>query len=131
MRSNCAPRYQASAGGPSDPDNPIGNYLFTFPTGVGKPVAAPARSIMGSPAHRFDWLNMIAFGPGRLSARRRYVGYYQVRLLTDRSISIPFGLLRERDRASASPTWQHPATGMDNGKRPEHHARRSISATSS
>ena len=44
-----------SRAGLRDPDKPIGNYLFSGPTGVGKTeVARQLASIMGIPLKRFD-----------------------------------------------------------------------------
>src|SRR3546814_503261 len=44
-----------SRAGLRDPEKPIGNYLFSGPTGVGKTeVAKQLASIMGIPLQRFD-----------------------------------------------------------------------------
>src|SRR4051794_41952105 len=44
-----------SRAGLRDPDKPIGNYLFSGPTGVGKTeVARQLASVMGIPLQRFD-----------------------------------------------------------------------------
>src|SRR3546814_14681669 len=44
-----------SRAGLREPNKPIGNYLFSGPTGVGKTeVARQLASILGIPLHRFD-----------------------------------------------------------------------------
>src|SRR3546814_2430717 len=75
-----------SRAGLRDPDKPIGNYLFTGPTGVGKTeVACQLASIMGIPLQRFDMSEyMERHSVSRLiGAPPGYVGYDQVGLLTD------------------------------------------------
>ena len=75
-----------SRAGLREPNKPIGNYLFSGPTGVGKTeVARQLASIMGIPLQRFDMSEymerhsisrLIGSPPG-------YVGYDQGGLLTD------------------------------------------------
>ncbi|CAM3089020.1 Clp protease ClpX [Sphingomonas antarctica] len=75
-----------SRAGLRDPDKPIGNYLFTGPTGVGKTeVARQLASIMGIPLQRFDMSEyMERHSVSRLiGAPPGYVGFDQGGLLTD------------------------------------------------
>src|SRR3569623_80622 len=75
-----------SRAGLRDPEKPIGNYLFTGPTGVGKTeVARQLASIMGIPLLRFDMAEyMERHSVSRLiGAPPGYVGYDQGGLLTD------------------------------------------------
>ena len=69
-----------------DPEKPIGNYLFSGPTGVGKTeVAKQLASIMGVPLLRFDMSEyMERHTVSRLiGAPPGYVGFDQGGLLTD------------------------------------------------
>jgi len=69
-----------------EPNKPIGSYLFTGPTGVGKTeVARQLASIMGVELHRFDMSEyMERHTVSRLiGAPPGYVGYDQGGLLTD------------------------------------------------
>jgi len=69
-----------------EPNKPIGSYLFTGPTGVGKTeVARQLASIMGVELHRFDMSEyMERHTISRLiGAPPGYVGYDQGGLLTD------------------------------------------------
>ncbi|MBS0480395.1 MAG: ATP-dependent Clp protease ATP-binding subunit ClpA [Proteobacteria bacterium] len=75
-----------SRAGLRDPEKPIGNYLFTGPTGVGKTeVARQLASIMGIPLQRFDMSEyMERHSVSRLiGAPPGYVGFDQGGLLTD------------------------------------------------
>ncbi len=75
-----------SRAGLRDPDKPIGNYLFTGPTGVGKTeVARQLASILGIPLQRFDMSEyMERHSVSRLiGAPPGYVGFDQGGLLTD------------------------------------------------
>jgi ATP-dependent Clp protease ATP-binding subunit ClpA len=75
-----------SRAGLRDPEKPIGNYLFSGPTGVGKTeVAKQLASIMGIPLQRFDMSEyMERHSVSRLiGAPPGYVGYDQGGLLTD------------------------------------------------
>ena len=104
-----------SRAGLRDPEKPIGNYLFTGPTGVGKTeVAKQLAAIMGIPLQRFD------------------MSEYMERHSVSRLIGAPPGLCRvrpgrpadrrgrpaaalraaaRRDREGASRPVQHPAAG--------------------
>ncbi|MEO7169239.1 MAG: AAA family ATPase, partial [Sphingomonas sp.] len=75
-----------SRAGLRDPEKPIGNYLFTGPTGVGKTeVAKQLAQIMGIPLQRFDMSEyMERHSVSRLiGAPPGYVGFDQGGLLTD------------------------------------------------
>jgi len=75
-----------SRAGLRDPEKPIGNYLFTGPTGVGKTeVARQLASILGIPLQRFDMSEyMERHSVSRLiGAPPGYVGFDQGGLLTD------------------------------------------------
>ncbi|HEX8554046.1 MAG TPA: AAA family ATPase, partial [Sphingomonas sp.] len=69
-----------------EPEKPIGNYLFTGPTGVGKTeVAKQLSAILGIPLQRFDMSEyMERHSVSRLiGAPPGYVGFDQGGLLTD------------------------------------------------
>src|SRR3546814_2078952 len=75
-----------SRAGLRDPDKPIGNYLFSGPTGVGKTeVARQLATLLGIPLQRFDMSEyMERHSVSRLiGAPPGYVGYDQGGLLTD------------------------------------------------
>ena len=79
-----------------DPDKPIGSYLFSGPTGVGKTeVARQLASIMGIPLHRFDMSEyMERHSVSRLiGAPPGYVGFDQGGLLTDAIQKTPYAVL--------------------------------------
>src|SRR5690349_12011702 len=85
-----------SRAGLRDPDKPIGNYLFSGPTGVGKTeVARQLASIMGIPLQRFDMSEyMERHAVSRLiGAPPGYVGYDQGGLLTDAVDQHPHSVL--------------------------------------
>src|SRR5215210_6709058 len=85
-----------SRAGLRDPDKPIGNYLFSGPTGVGKTeVARQLASIMGIPLQRFDMSEyMERHSVSRLiGAPPGYVGYDQGGLLTDAIDQHPHSVL--------------------------------------
>ena len=104
-----------SRAGLRDPDKPIGNYLFTGPTGVGKTeVARQLASIMGIPLQRFD-MSRIYGTPFGQPADRRASGLCRLRpgRPADRR-GRPAAALRaaaRRDREGASGPVQHPAAG--------------------
>src|SRR3954464_3481165 len=78
------------------PDKPIGNYLFSGPTGVGKTeVARQLASILGIPLQRFDMSEyMERHAVSRLiGAPPGYVGYDQGGLLTDAVDQHPHSVL--------------------------------------
>jgi ATP-dependent Clp protease ATP-binding subunit ClpA len=84
-------RDQAGRAGLRDPDKPIGNYLFSGPTGVGKTeVARQLATMLGIPLQRFDMSEyMERHSVSRLiGAPPGYVGFDQGGLLTDASTSI-------------------------------------------
>ena len=85
-----------SRAGLRDPDKPIGNYLFSGPTGVGKTeVARQLASVMGIPLQRFDMSEyMERHSVSRLiGAPPGYVGYDQGGLLTDAVDQHPHSVL--------------------------------------
>ncbi len=85
-----------SRAGLRDPDKPIGNYLFSGPTGVGKTeVARQLAAIMGIPLQRFDMSEyMERHSVSRLiGAPPGYVGYDQGGLLTDAVDQHPHSVL--------------------------------------
>ncbi|MBA2635936.1 MAG: AAA family ATPase, partial [Sphingomonas sp.] len=85
-----------SRAGLRDPDKPIGNYLFSGPTGVGKTeVARQLASVMGIPLQRFDMSEyMERHSISRLiGAPPGYVGYDQGGLLTDSIDQHPHSVL--------------------------------------
>jgi ATP-dependent Clp protease ATP-binding subunit ClpA len=115
-----------SRAGLREPDKPIGNYLFTGPTGVGKTGGRPpARLIMGIPLQRFDMSEyMERHSVSRLiGAPPGYVGYDQGGLLTD--AVDPASAQRaaaRRDREGSSGSVQHPPAG--DGQRQAHRSPR-------
>ena len=104
-----------SRAGLRDPDKPIGNYLFTGPTGVGKTeVARQLASIMGIPLQRFDMSRVYGAAFGQ-PADRRAAGLCRLRSgrspdRRDRSASALRAAAR-RDREGASRPVQHPPPG--------------------
>src|SRR3954463_16572761 len=85
-----------SGAGLRAPDKPIGNYLFSGPTGVGKTeVARQLAQIMGIPLQRFDMSEyMERHSVSRLiGAPPGYVGYDQGGLLTDAVDQHPHSVL--------------------------------------
>ena len=75
-----------SRAGLRDPEKPIGNYLFSGPTGVGKTeVTKQLAELLGIPLQRFDMSEyMERHSVSRLiGAPPGYVGYDQGGLLTD------------------------------------------------
>ena len=104
-----------SRAGLRDPDKPIGNYLFSGPTGVGKTeVARQLASVMGIPLQRFDMSEyMERHSVSRLiGAPPGYVGYDQGGLLTDAVDQHPHQrAAARRDRKGAPGPVQHPVAG--------------------
>ena len=85
-----------SRAGLREPDKPIGNYLFSGPTGVGKTeVARQLASTLGIPLQRFDMSEyMERHSVSRLmGAPPGYVGYDQGGLLTDAVDQHPHSVL--------------------------------------
>src|SRR5687767_2863363 len=110
-----------------DPDKPIGNYLFSGPTGVGKTeVARQLASIMGIPLQRFDMSEyMERHSVSRLiGAPPGYVGYDQGGLLTDAIDQHPHSvlLLDEIEKAHQD-LFNILLQIMDHGKLTDHHGK--------
>ncbi len=81
-----------SRAGLREPDKPIGSYLFTGPTGVGKTeVTKQLANILGVELHRFDMSEyMERHSVSRLiGAPPGYVGYDEGGLLTDAVMQTP------------------------------------------
>ncbi len=116
-----------SRAGLRDPDKPIGNYLFTGPTGVGKTeVARQLASIMGIPLQRFDMSEyMERHSVSRLiGAPPGYVGYDQGGLLTDAVDQQPHAVLLLDEIEKAHPDlFNILLQVMDNGKLTDHHGK--------
>ena len=116
-----------SRAGLRDPDKPIGNYLFSGPTGVGKTeVARQLASIMGIPLQRFDMSEyMERHSVSRLiGAPPGYVGYDQGGLLTDAVDQQPHSVLLLDEVEKAHPDlFNILLQVMDNGKLTDHHGK--------
>src|SRR3982750_3997944 len=116
-----------SRAGLRDPDKPIGNYLFSGPTGVGKTeVARQLASIMGIPLQRFDMSEyMERHAVSRLiGAPPGYVGYDQGGLLTDAVDQNPHGVLLLDEIEKAHPDlFNILLQVMDNGRLTDHHGK--------
>ena len=116
-----------SRAGLRDPDKPIGNYLFTGPTGVGKTeVARQLASIMGIPLQRFDMSEyMERHSVSRLiGAPPGYVGYDQGGLLTDAIDQNPHSVLLLDEIEKAHPDlFNILLQVMDHGKLTDQHGK--------
>jgi len=116
-----------SRAGLRDPDKPIGNYLFSGPTGVGKTeVARQLATIMGIPLQRFDMSEyMERHSVSRLiGAPPGYVGYDQGGLLTDAVDQNPHSVLLLDEIEKAHPDlFNILLQVMDNGKLTDHHGK--------
>src|SRR6187401_2032454 len=116
-----------SRAGLRDPDKPIGNYLFSGPTGVGKTeVARQLASIMGIPLQRFDMSEyMERHSVSRLiGAPPGYVGYDQGGLLTDAVDQHPHSVLLLDEIEKAHPDlFNILLQVMDHGKLTDHHGK--------
>ena len=116
-----------SRAGLRDPDKPIGNYLFSGPTGVGKTeVARQLASIMGIPLQRFDMSEyMERHSVSRLiGAPPGYVGYDQGGLLTDAIDQQPHCVLLLDEIEKAHPDlFNILLQVMDNGRLTDHHGK--------
>ena len=116
-----------SRAGLREPDKPIGNYLFSGPTGVGKTeVARQLSSIMGIPLKRFDMSEyMERHSVSRLiGAPPGYVGYDQGGLLTDAVDQNPHCVLLLDEIEKAHPDlFNILLQVMDNGKLTDHHGK--------
>ncbi len=110
-----------------DPDKPIGNYLFSGPTGVGKTeVARQLSNIMGIPLQRFDMSEyMERHAISRLiGAPPGYVGYDQGGLLTDAIDQNPHCVLLLDEIEKAHPDlFNILLQVMDNGRLTDHHGK--------
>src|SRR4051812_43738033 len=116
-----------SRAGLRDPDKPIGNYLFSGPTGVGKTeVARQLALIMGIPLQRFDMSEyMERHAVSRLiGAPPGYVGYDQGGLLTDAVDQHPHSVLLLDEIEKAHPDlFNILLQVMDHGKLTDHHGK--------
>ncbi|MFM9829240.1 MAG: ATP-dependent Clp protease ATP-binding subunit ClpA [Sphingomonas sp.] len=116
-----------SRAGLRDPDKPIGNYLFTGPTGVGKTeVARQLASIMGIPLQRFDMSEyMERHSVSRLiGAPPGYVGFDQGGLLTDAVDQQPHCVLLLDEIEKAHPDlFNILLQVMDNGRLTDQHGK--------
>ena len=116
-----------SRAGLRDPDKPIGCFLFSGPTGVGKTeVAKQLASIMGIPLQRFDMSEyMERHSVSRLiGAPPGYVGYDQGGLLTDAIDQQPHCVLLLDEIEKAHPDlFNILLQVMDNGRLTDHHGK--------
>ncbi|MEN3749010.1 ATP-dependent Clp protease ATP-binding subunit ClpA [Sphingomonas sp. HF-S3] len=116
-----------SRAGLRDPDKPIGNYLFSGPTGVGKTeVAKQLAELLGIPLQRFDMSEyMERHSISRLiGAPPGYVGYDQGGLLTDAIDQQPHCVLLLDEIEKAHPDlFNILLQVMDNGKLTDHHGK--------
>ncbi len=116
-----------SRAGLRDPDKPIGNYLFSGPTGVGKTeVARQLAHLLGIPLQRFDMSEyMERHSVSRLiGAPPGYVGYDQGGLLTDAIDQSPHCVLLLDEIEKAHPDlFNILLQVMDNGRLTDHHGK--------
>jgi len=116
-----------SRAGLRDPDKPIGSFLFSGPTGVGKTeVAKQLASIMGIPIQRFDMSEyMERHSVSRLiGAPPGYVGYDQGGLLTDAIDQQPHCVLLLDEIEKAHPDlFNILLQVMDHGRLTDHHGK--------
>ena len=116
-----------SRAGLREPDKPIGSYLFSGPTGVGKTeVARQLASILGIPLQRFDMSEyMERHSVSRLiGAPPGYVGFDQGGLLTDAVDQQPHSVLLLDEIEKAHPDLYNILLQvMDNGKLTDHHGK--------
>ncbi|MXO91386.1 ATP-dependent Clp protease ATP-binding subunit ClpA [Pontixanthobacter aquaemixtae] len=116
-----------SRAGLRDPDKPIGSFLFSGPTGVGKTeVARQLASIMGIELKRFDMSEyMERHSVSRLiGAPPGYVGYDQGGLLTDAIDQNPHCVLLLDEIEKAHPDlFNILLQVMDNGALTDHHGK--------
>jgi ATP-dependent Clp protease ATP-binding subunit ClpA len=116
-----------SRAGLRDPDKPIGNYLFSGPTGVGKTeVARQLATLLGIPLQRFDMSEyMERHSVSRLiGAPPGYVGYDQGGLLTDAVDQQPHCVLLLDEIEKAHPDlFNILLQVMDNGRLTDHHGK--------
>jgi len=116
-----------SRAGLRDPDKPIGSFLFSGPTGVGKTeVARQLADIMGIPLQRFDMSEyMERHSVSRLiGAPPGYVGFDQGGLLTDAIDQQPHCVLLLDEIEKAHPDlFNILLQVMDNGRLTDHHGK--------
>ena len=116
-----------SRAGLREPNKPIGSYLFSGPTGVGKTeVARQLASILGIPLTRFDMSEyMERHSVSRLiGAPPGYVGFDQGGLLTDAVDQQPHSVLLLDEIEKAHPDlFNILLQVMDNGKLTDHHGK--------
>ena len=116
-----------SRAGLRDPEKPIGNYLFSGPTGVGKTeVAKQLAAILGIPMQRFDMSEyMERHSVSRLiGAPPGYVGYDQGGQLTDAIDQNPHCVLLLDEIEKAHPDlFNILLQVMDNGRLTDHHGK--------
>ena len=116
-----------SRAGLRDADKPIGSFLFSGPTGVGKTeVARQLAEIMGIPLQRFDMSEyMERHSVSRLiGAPPGYVGFDQGGLLTDAIDQQPHCVLLLDEIEKAHPDlFGILLQVMDNGRLTDHHGK--------
>jgi ATP-dependent Clp protease ATP-binding subunit ClpA len=116
-----------SRAGLREPNKPIGNYLFSGPTGVGKTeVARQLAHLLGIPLTRFDMSEyMERHSVSRLiGAPPGYVGFDQGGLLTDAVDQNPHSVLLLDEIEKAHPDlFNILLQVMDNGKLTDHHGK--------
>ena len=116
-----------SRAGLREPEKPIGSFLFSGPTGVGKTeVARQLASIMGIPLQRFDMSEyMERHSISRLiGAPPGYVGFDQGGLLTDAVDQQPHCVLLLDEIEKAHPDlFNILLQVMDNGRLTDHHGK--------
>ncbi len=116
-----------SRAGLREPSKPIGSYLFSGPTGVGKTeVAKQLAAILGIPLTRFDMSEyMERHSVSRLiGAPPGYVGFDQGGLLTDAVDQQPHSVLLLDEIEKAHPDlFNILLQVMDNGKLTDHHGK--------
>jgi len=116
-----------SRAGLRDPDKPIGSFLFSGPTGVGKTeVSKQLAEILGIPIQRFDMSEyMERHSVSRLiGAPPGYVGYDQGGLLTDAVDQQPHCVLLLDEIEKAHPDlFNILLQVMDNGRLTDHHGK--------
>jgi len=110
-----------------EPEKPIGNYLFSGPTGVGKTeVAKQLSTILGIPLQRFDMSEyMERHSVSRLiGAPPGYVGFDQGGLLTDAVDQNPHCVLLLDEIEKAHPDlFNILLQVMDNGRLTDQHGK--------
>ncbi len=116
-----------SRAGLREPNKPIGCYLFSGPTGVGKTeVAKQLAAVLGIPLTRFDMSEyMERHSVSRLiGAPPGYVGFDQGGLLTDAVDQQPHSVLLLDEIEKAHPDlFNILLQVMDNGKLTDHHGK--------